>query len=448
MHREGVPEIVDGELRVGAAMSNITPSRELADYGGRRLRPGDGDSDLLCHALALSDGDHEAILLTCDATFIDRSLVLRIRDECESRAALPGANVLVAATHTHSAPATAVSFVAGALPDPLYLDFFVERVTEAVVAARENAQPAVVVAGTAQAPGYELNRRSIRPDGSVVVQHWDANWPVEGPVDPTVGFLGFETPEGEPVALVASYACHNNCCGGRTYHRDVFGRCGDALRAIFPSLRATLLMAGTCGNVIHGDPKALKQLSGDADAKRVGWRCAQLIAAAYRGAPRMRSANLSLSKRWLEVPDRPLSESTFCYDGCRGSSEAALHSARQRYDPEKKALEMRGDATCPLEIAGLAMGDVAIVTNPAELFVEFGLEIKRRSPFGTTLVAELANGYCGYVPTERAFEHGGYETHRTVYTSRLAKDAGSRIVQASLELLQELHGAGMRNISA
>jgi hypothetical protein len=88
-----------------------------------------------------------------------------------------------------------------------------------------------------------------------------------------------------------------------------------------------------------------------------------------------------------------------------------------------------------VEIAALALGDAAIVSNPAELFVEFGMEIRRRSPFHTTLVAELANGYCGYVPTKAAFERGGYETHRTVYTSRLVKDAGQRIVDASLARL-------------
>jgi hypothetical protein len=66
------------------------------------------------------------------------------------------------------------------------------------------------------------------------------------------------------------------------------------------------------------------------------------------------------------------------------------------------------------------------------------MEISARSPFATTLVSELTNGYCGYVPTERAFEHGGYETHRTVYTSRLVKEAGDRIVNESVALLQSL----------
>jgi hypothetical protein len=57
-----------------------------------------------------------------------------------------------------------------------------------------------------------------------------------------------------------------------------------------------------------------------------------------------------------------------------------------------------------------------------------------------TFVASLTNGYCGYVPTMEAFQHGGYETYRTVHTSRLAKDAGERILRESIDLLRTVHG--------
>ena len=256
-----------------------------------------------------------------------------------------------------------------------------------------------------------------------------------------MGFLGFEGADGEPIAILVEYAVHNNCCYGEMYHRDLFGRCGDALRARFPCLRAVPFVAGAAGNIVWGDPDALEMRRGDAQARLVGKRCAERISEAYRQAPRSHVSELQLSSRVLELPDRPLSESTFCHDGCRGTTEAALRGARQRYDPEEKAVRERGDTTCPVEIAALSLGEAAIVTNPAELFVEYGLDIKRESPFETTLVATLANGYCGYVPTEKAFQHGGYETHRTVYTSRLVVDAGKQIVQASLDLLQELHEA-------
>lgn len=54
------------------------------------------------------------------------------------------------------------------------------------------------------------------------------------------------------------------------------------------------------------------------------------------------------------------------------------------------------------------------------------------------LVAELANGWHGYIPTEEAFGHGGYETC-LAYASRLVPDAGDRMCEAALDALRALH---------
>jgi hypothetical protein len=56
------------------------------------------------------------------------------------------------------------------------------------------------------------------------------------------------------------------------------------------------------------------------------------------------------------------------------------------------------------------------------------------------MVAELTNGSYGYVPTQYAYEEGGYEVRKPA--SRMEKDAGYRIVECSLELLKELKSKG------
>ena len=151
--------------------------------------------------------------------------------------------------------------------------------------------------------------------------------------------------------------------------------------------------------------------------------------------------DLRFASEVLEIPDRSLEESEFCEDNCRGTDSAYLKYARDRYGPEMIALQDRGPTSCLVEIGAISMGDVAIATNPAELFVEYGLEIKQKSPFEVTMISELTNGYCGYVPTEEAFEEKGYETHRTVFTSRLAKNGGQIIADKSVEMLQRCKAA-------
>ncbi|MGH2616770.1 MAG: hypothetical protein ACRDJC_16165, partial [Thermomicrobiales bacterium] len=90
-----------------------------------------------------------------------------------------------------------------------------------------------------------------------------------------------------------------------------------------------------------------------------------------------------------------------------------------------------------VEMQAIAIGDVAIVAFPVELFSEFGRRVKAESPFPETIVATLANGWHGYAPTLEAFTRGGYEP-RFAYPSRLAPEAGDRMTDAALRLLQEL----------
>src|SRR5262249_36775076 len=84
------------------------------------------------------------------------------------------------------------------------------------------------------------------------------------------------------------------------------------------------------------------------------------------------------------------------------------------------------------------IGDVAIVGVPAEFFTKLGQEIKRRSPFRYTYVAELANDWIGYLPDRKGFELGGYQTWTGLH-SFTAPGAGEAIVDTAVEMLRELH---------
>lgn len=90
-----------------------------------------------------------------------------------------------------------------------------------------------------------------------------------------------------------------------------------------------------------------------------------------------------------------------------------------------------------LKLQTIAVGDLAIVAIPCEVFAEIGLEIKRRSPFRTTFVIALANGYSGYLPTPRQHVLGGYETWRSGW-SYLETEASATITETTLQMLKSL----------
>ena len=80
---------------------------------------------------------------------------------------------------------------------------------------------------------------------------------------------------------------------------------------------------------------------------------------------------------------------------------------------------------------------MAIVGVPAEFFTVLGQDIKRRSPFRYTYVAELANDWIGYLPDRKAFELGGYQTWTGLH-SYAEVGTGERVVDAAVALLDEL----------
>jgi neutral ceramidase len=89
-----------------------------------------------------------------------------------------------------------------------------------------------------------------------------------------------------------------------------------------------------------------------------------------------------------------------------------------------------------VEVQVIAWGnDIAWVSLPGEIFVELGLAIKQGSPFKHTIIAELANGSIGYIPSRRAYPQGNYE----VVSARCAEGSGELLVEAALRLLKELH---------
>jgi hypothetical protein len=105
-----------------------------------------------------------------------------------------------------------------------------------------------------------------------------------------------------------------------------------------------------------------------------------------------------------------------------------------------KGMLKRPDRQFETVMQGMAIDGFAFVTFPGEVYVEFGLEVKRRSPFKHTMVIGLANSQSGYIPEEEAFSQGGYEV-RTAWSSQLTYDAGDLLVQKVDEnILKNLKG--------
>lgn len=86
--------------------------------------------------------------------------------------------------------------------------------------------------------------------------------------------------------------------------------------------------------------------------------------------------------------------------------------------------------TMDVEIHVMRLGTVAIATNPFELFLDYGNQIKARSYAEQTFLIQLANGYEGYIPTEKAERGGHYSAF--IPSGQVGHEGGDKLVRETL----------------
>src|SRR5436189_212527 len=156
-------------FRAGAATSNITPPLESPIIGGFVPFPATHVHDELhARCLVLDDGKTKLVFVVCDLLGIDRLVSDDARALIEQDLKIPKENVLISATHTHSA-CSALGKDARIIGDTMdeYQRFVARRIVDGVKRAHNLLQPAEMAYGTAQAPEHVFNRRWHMKPGSI-----------------------------------------------------------------------------------------------------------------------------------------------------------------------------------------------------------------------------------------------------------------------------------------
>ena len=169
-------------------------------------------------------GRHNSSFVICDVICIPRDVCDAAKALIAEQTGIPGEQVLIAGTHTHSAPAMKPGFET--VPDQGYLDFFSVRVADAVQLAAGRAQPAKLGYGVGKEPRCVFNRRFRMRDGTVKMNPGSNNPDIietVGPTDSDIAALFVETVDGEPIAVLANYALHYVGAPGHMISADYFG---------------------------------------------------------------------------------------------------------------------------------------------------------------------------------------------------------------------------------
>lgn len=443
------------EFRAGAATTNITPELGSSINGGFQ----DGKAafihdELHARCLALDDGQTKLVFVIADSCVIGRGIFDEAKKMVNAANGLPLENMMMSATHAHSCGT--LQAVGQSEPDPMYQRFVARRIADGVRCAMNNLAPAKIGFGSASVPHQVFNRRWKMKPGTIpatplgvttdqVKTNPGINHPglVEpaGPTDPEVSFISVQAVDGKPIALLANYSLHYvGGVGPGHISADYFGAFAVKIGRL---LGAGPEFVGIMSNGTSGDINNIDFRGGQAKAAPYGRieivanDVAQAVAAAVKAVKHTDSLPLSVAQMEIELGLRipTPNEVEKAREVMKGSKLfPRMETMEQVYARETVLLaDFPARVSAPLQI--MKIGDLHVSAIPAEVFVEIGLELKKRhSP---TFTISLANAYHGYLPTPEHHALGGYETWRA-RSSYLEVDASTRIIAGLEELFAKL----------
>ncbi len=428
------------EFLAGFAEVDYTPAPGLAVIGQHFERIAEYARDpLLANAVAMRSGDETVVVVSNDICMIPLDLVTGTQQAFAERTGLPAERLLLHATHSHVAPATIDAFWGSV--DPAFMASFRESILRAAQQAIGRLEPVTAYSGSTQLEHLNWNRMSMYDDGTSVM-HGSADKPgwlgTEGARDPNLSVLFFRNAEDKTVGLLANFGTHPNCVEcGCYYSADIPGEVRRLLKAMLGADTGVLYLTGAAGNVapIIREPGRTEQpWMGEEGLHRSGLYLTGGISKVMAEAIKpIESPDLAFAHKVLQIPIRPYPAKG---DICRPQWGGESVDFYERCEADWPRM-MREESPVEVRVNVVRVGDTVLCTSPAELYSEFALEIREALPSRVTLIGELTDGFCGYVPTPTAFTRGGYTTWACI-TSKLSPDAGGMIVEATKELFAQI----------
>jgi len=419
-------------LRLGWATADITPTRPVALIGQLHKRISTGVRDpLTATVLALEapggDKPEQAILVSCDLLFIQRAIQQRLQEKVRSQLPEFGtAKLFVNATHSHTGPGLVdstfkglydVSQDAGVMKASEYAEFFLDRVSEAVVQAWKNRKPGSMGWALSQAVvGY--NRRAQFSNGSTVM-YGDTRAPdftyVEGSADPTVNLLFFWDAMTNWSGVVINLACPAQETEGLDEVSADFWH--DVREEIHRRHGAERFVLPQCAP------------AGDLSPHPLYRQAAEQIMERRRGLSRRKE----IARRIASAVDDALPVAK----AARQSELVFRHTVVIATLPEPQPCPepfYETDPVQPVEFHVLRLGDVAMATCPFEIYLDYAIRIQARSPAVATMLVQLCCGASGYLPSARAVQGGGYSADKF----RVGPEGGQVLVEETLRQISAL----------
>jgi hypothetical protein len=390
------------EFRAAIAVRNVTPDPLLPVSGG--VGPShpvtQKAGDLTVRALVLeNDGTRVAFV---SADFLGFPAVLG--DKVRARVAgVPGTNILIGATHTHSAP-DCYGFpdeTGKTSADLKYLDLVCARTAEAINEAVAKLQPAALKIATGEARGriaYNYYAEQLYDPRCHVIQALDA--------------------AGRPLATLVNYAIHPEVLGADRglLSPDLIGPLYDRLAESGGG--TGIFLNSAQGGMVTADNRRPdgREARDWPECQRIGRLLADEALRIVAGAPVQQDPKLFCAARTVEFPvDSPL-------------LLAVMQASPLGYPPA-------GDRRVATRLNLVNLGNAQILTIPGEALPNIGFYLKRKMAGEHNLLFGLTNDAFGYLLTQE--DWGSFKRYDYITRVCLGELTGEIYVNAALRLVAD-----------
>jgi neutral ceramidase len=418
-------------LRAGAAKVDVTPAENQLPKSYEGIL-----DHLFSRAIVIGNGTASAALITLDAGAIPDRLWQAVSKQVESELGIPATNILLTATHTHSAPGQQ-----GAS--------YTQKIVESVRLAKQRAVPARAGYGTGVSY-INVNRNIIDPK----TKRWWEGPNYDGPSDKTVAVIKFESLAGEPIAVYYNYAMHGVTVGQLDLvSADAPGTTAKYIEDSFDDKIVALWSSGAAGDqnpLYYQQTYDLREIRIQAYAKR-GIDISNAMPPGGQGLDKKDPTVIKLmnqQKQMIQSMGQFLGEEvmhvmrgmdrTESSMPVEGLTKTVSCPGRDRTDQGRAGFPGTYKEAGPVEIrlGLLKLGDILIGAVNAEVFNPIAQRLKKESPYARIMMATLTNGSArsGYIPNDAAYGMYTFE----VVSSRLQPGcAESAIVNGILDLMAE-----------
>lgn len=448
------------ELMVGWAHVSITPDKPVPLAGQFHTRVSKSVHDpVTATALAITSGSEQGVMVSLDVVAVDPRLMesLRARLKTTLPEFDPG-KLILNATHTHTAPEMRegnYQIPDGVLKPSEFVEFLTDRVSGAVLDAWKSRRPA----GISWALGHAVvgyNRRSVMSDGKATM-YAKLDRPeflgFEGYEDHALELLFFWTPERKLTGIGVNLACPSQVVEGQYYiSADFWDDARKQLRARYGSDLFVFPMVSAAGDqsphvqLRKGAEARMRQRLNISETAQIARRISLAVEEVYPAAAAdihteapfvHRTEDLRLPVRKVTAAEMESAKAEYArlekIPPTQASRFVLMNRARkvmERYRTQDSAPEM------PMELHVIRLGDVALATNPFELFLDYGVRMKARSRAEQTFLVQLACGTSGYLPTAKAVAAGGYGAE--VASNQVGPEGGQMLVDRTVAVINSL----------